>query len=541
VSFRGRLVLAYLALLALTLAVFGVGVYAYVDTRLHRDLVNGFEAQAKQYAQLVSGPGGYAYVWGIKQNLEFEPRRLPGVYYTVNARHLPHETEYFRNVSVTSPGLTDDALPPVPADGKAHLVSAERNGLGRPLAVYRLGIDTTAGGTVILAPQQAKPRKPPKTGQTPSTRPSQRPLSTDADTLEVNATDRYKGSFTLARDLRDLEASLSLLRKILVAGGLAVLVIGALVSWALAAGLLRPLGRMRAAAQRIGDERDFASRLPGDDRHDEISRLSKSFNQMLAELEQSHDDLKTTLDAQRRFVADASHELRTPMTAIRTNLEFLARVPGAREEDRSAALHDILAEMQRMEALVGDLLALARLEAAAVGPVRRAVRLDHLLADIHRDASRLAPSGVDVRLEPARLPHVWVSGDHDDLRRAVWNLVDNALKYTTVGHVELRLAVTDGMAALEVGDSGMGIAEAEQRHVFDRFWRSQRTRGTAGSGLGLAITKWVAQAHGGAVQVESVLGEGSVFTLRLPATAARRSVRRPPTPSVRQPASSAHS
>jgi signal transduction histidine kinase len=87
----------------------------------------------------------------------------------------------------------------------------------------------------------------------------------------------------------------------------------------------------------------------------------------------------------------------------------------------------------------------------------------------------------------------------------------------------------------------MGIAEADQRHVFDRFWRSQRTRGTAGSGLGLAITKWVAQAHGGAVQVESVLGEGSVFTLRLPATAARRSVRRPPTPSVRQPASSAHS
>jgi signal transduction histidine kinase len=194
-----------------------------------------------------------------------------------------------------------------------------------------------------------------------------------------------------------------------------------------------------------------------------------------------------------------------------------------------------------MEALVGDLLALARLEATAVGAVRRAVRLDHLLADIHRDASRLAPSGVDVRLEPARLPHVWVSGDRDDLRRAVWNLVENALKYTTAGHVELRLAVADGMAALEVRDSGMGIAAADQRHVFDRFWRSQRTRGTAGSGLGLAITKWVAQAHGGAVQVESVLGEGSVFTLRLPATAARRSVRRPRTPSVRQPASSAHS
>jgi two-component system, OmpR family, sensor kinase len=532
VSFRGRLVLAYLALLALTLAAFGVGVYAYVDTRLHRDLVNAFEAQAKQYARLVGGPSGYADVWRIKQRLEFEPRRLPSLYYTVDARHLPEETKDFKNVSVNSPGLTDDALPAVPADGKAHIVKAESNRLGRPLAVYRLSIRATAGGTVILAPQQAKPRKP--------TKPGERPLVTDADTLAVNATDRYQGSFTLARDLRDLEASLSLLRKILVAGGLTVLVIGALMSWALAAGLLRPLGRMRAAAQRIGDERDFTSRLPDDDRRDEVSRLSKSFNQMLAELEQSHDDLKTTLDAQRRFVADASHELRTPMTAIRTNLEFLARVPGAREEDRNAALHDVLAEMRRMEALFGDLLALARLEATAVGPVRRAVRLDHLLADIHRDASRLAPSEVEVRLEPARLPHVWVSGDRDDLRRAVWNLVDNALKYTIAGHIELRLTVGDGLAELEVRDSGMGIAETDQRHVFDRFWRSQRTRGMTGSGLGLAITKWVAQAHGGSVLVDSVLGEGSVFTLQLPATAVRRSARLPRTP-ARQPASSAHS
>jgi signal transduction histidine kinase len=523
VSFRGRLVLAYLALLALTLTAFGVGVYAYVDTRLHRDLVTAFEAQAKQYARLVGGPTGYADVWKIKLRLEDEPRRLPSLYYTVDARHLPQETKDFKNVSVNSPGLTDHALPTVPADGKAHLVKAESNGLGRPLAVYRLNIKATAGNAVILVPQRAR------------TGPGQRPLATDAPTLKVNPGDTYQGTLTLARDLRDLEASLSLLRKILVAGGLTVLVIGALMSWALAAGLLRPLGRMRAAVQRIGDERDFASRLPDDDRRDEISRLSKSFNQMLAELEQSHDDLKTTLDAQRRFVADASHELRTPMTAIRTNLEFLARVPGAREEDRSAALHDVLAEMRRMEALVGDLLALARLEATAVGPVRRAVRLDHLLADIHRDASRLALSGVEVRLEPARLPHVWVSGDRDDLRRAVWNLVDNALKYTIAGHIELRLTVGDGMAELEVRDSGMGIAEADQRHVFDRFWRSQRTRGMTGSGLGLAITKWVAQAHGGSVLVDSVLGEGSVFTLRLPATAVRRPARRLRTP-ARQPA-----
>ncbi|HEX6677108.1 MAG TPA: HAMP domain-containing sensor histidine kinase [Actinomycetes bacterium] len=526
-SFRTRLVFAYLGLLALTLAAFGLGVYTYVSTRLHRDQVNTFEAQGRQYAQLVSGTAGYSYVRGIAETLQDE---APNVYYWVEARHLPDRNKDFKDVAAHSPGLLEGTIPAVPADGKAHFVASSRNGLGRPLAVYRVSIRVRAGDTVIFVPQRRRSRS-----QTPGQHPP------ESASLDVKPSYHYQGNLILARDLRDLEASLRLLRNILIVGGLTVLAIGALVSWVLAAGLLRPLGRMRSAAQRIGDERDFASRLPVSNGHDEISRLSHSFNQMLAELEQSHDDLKTTLDAQRRFVADASHELRTPMTAIRTNLEFLARVPGAREEDRSAALTDVLAEMRRMEALVGDLLALARLEATAAGGARRAVRLDHLLADIHRDASRLAPDGVEVRLEPARLPHVWVSGDRDDLRRAVWNLVDNALKYTSAGEIVLRLALGDGMAELEVRDTGIGIGKLDQQHVFDRFWRSPRTRGMAGSGLGLAITKWVAQAHGGVVLVESAGDGGSTFTLRLPATSARRGTRRQRSAAARQPASSAHS
>jgi signal transduction histidine kinase len=525
VSFRTRLVLTYVGLLALALTAFGLGVYTYVSTRLHREQVSTFEAQAKQYAQLVSGPAGYSYVWGIERALQDEPRRLPNVYYWVSVRHHPEKLKDFKDVLAHSPGLSEGTLPAVPADGKAHTVPAERNGLGQPLAVYRVRIDVRAGETVIFVPQR----------RTRSSQPSgQRPP--EAATLNIKPEYHYQGNLILARDLRDLEASLRLLRNILIAAGATVLGIGALVCWALAAGLLRPLGRMRAAAQRIGDERDFASRLPDPGGHDEVSRLSRSFNQMLAELEQSHDDLKNTLDAQRRFVADASHELRTPMTAIRTNAEFLARVPGAREEDRHAALHDVLAEMRRMESLVGDLLALARLEATAAVPVRRAVRLDHLLADIHRDALRLAPSGVEVLLEPPRQPHVWVAGDRDDLRRAVWNLVDNALKYTPEGRIVLRLTVGEGMAELQVRDSGIGIAKLDQQHVFDRFWRSQRTRGMEGSGLGLAITRWVAQAHGGVVLVDSVLGEGSTFTLRLPATAVRRGVRRRRVPALLEPA-----
>ena len=250
---------------------------------------------------------------------------------------------------------------------------------------------------------------------------------------------------TVARSLAGVERSLRLLRTILIAGGLAVLLVAAL-GLGLAA-LLRPLARMRATAQRIGDERDFSHRMPVDgDPHDELGRLSLSFNQMLAELEQANLGLKTTLDSQRRFVADASHELRTPLTAIRTNVEFLARVPGARSEDRVEALRDVLTELRRMESLVGDLLALARLEAASARPAKRTFRLDHMLADVHRDALRMAANGVEVRLGP--LPEVWVSGDRDDLRRAVWNLVDNALKYTRAGKVDLRLRAEDGVAEL---------------------------------------------------------------------------------------------
>jgi two-component system OmpR family sensor kinase len=331
---------------------------------------------------------------------------------------------------------------------------------------------------------------------------------------------------TVARSLAGVERSLRLLRTILIAGGLAVLLVAALVGLGLAAALLRPLARMRATAQQIGDERDFSRRMPVDGvPHDELGRLSLSFNQMLAELEQANLGLKTTLDSQRRFVADASHELRTPLTAIRTNVEFLARVPGARAEDRVEALRDVLTELRRMETLVGDLLALARLE-AAVRSARRTFRLDHMLADVHRDALRTAATGVGVTLGP--LPEVWVSGDRDDLRRAVWNLVDNALKYTSAGTVDLRLRTEDGTAVLSVRDTGIGIAEGQLEHVFDRFWRAPSVRGTAGSGLGLAITRWVVQAHQGTITVASTVGYGTTFVLILPV------VQGPPRQSLRR-------
>jgi signal transduction histidine kinase len=491
VTFRARLTLAYLVLLTLALSGFGLWVYAYVDRNLHQEFYGSVQRQSAQLAQVLASDYDIAAEQANDTLDRWTNEQQRDTYIVVETRVDP---ELRLEIEAKHPedALSGVDLPSVPP-GQVVNVRPTANDLDLPLAVY---------ATRFKASKSVPPDRP--------TAPDQ-----PKETVEL------EGQVTVARSLAGVERSLRLLRTILIAGGLAVLVVAALVGLGLAAALLRPLARMRATAQRIGDERDFSHRMPVDgDPHDELGRLSLSFNQMLAELEAANLGLKTALDSQRRFVADASHELRTPLTAIRTNVEFLARVPSARSEDRVEALRDVLAELRRMESLVGDLLALARLEAAAARPARRTFRLDHMLADVHRDAQRAAAAGVEVTLGP--LPEVWVSGDRDDLRRAVWNLVDNALKYTRAGRIDLRLGAGDGKAELTVRDTGIGIAEGHLDHVFDRFWRAPSVRGMAGSGLGLAITRWVAQAHEGTIAVESTVGQGTSFVLTLPV------VQRPP-------------
>jgi signal transduction histidine kinase len=509
-NFRTRLTLAYLVLLTLALTAFGLGVYAYVDRRLHAELYASVQSQGRYLGSLL-----YSYDAAKNIHNTLGSRRqaktagddratpTPDTYIQVLEGDRKERKTWAIESKYPQEAMSGVTLPRV-ANSRVAIVPGELNTLGVPLAVYSEQFQATK-------------------------------VSPGAERLRVNSDGQTKptsemiyGEVTVARSLAGVESSLRSLRTIVVAGGLAVLLTAALLGSGLAAALLRPLGRMRATAQAIGDAHDFTRRMPveGNPRNprDELARLSMSFNQMLSELERSHVNLQNTLDVQRRFVADASHELRTPITAIRTNVEFLTRVPDARPEDREGALKDVLAEMRRMESLVGDLLALARLEAASKPAPRRAFRLDHLVSDIHRDAVRHARDGVDVRL--GALPETWVLGDRDDLRRGIWNLTDNALKYTRSGWVELSLALNDGRAEVRVADSGMGIAEADLERVFDRFWRAPGVRGTAGSGLGLAITKWVAELHGGTVKVSSELGEGTVFAIELPVTTRGRVARR---------------
>jgi two-component system, OmpR family, sensor kinase len=506
-TFRVRLTLAYLALLLLALTAFGFGVYTYVDRRLHDEIANSVRSQGQALGRLLYS---YEFAHDLNQSGQLgtkPPDPSPGIWTQILSGETKDRGTW--EIDAKSPTTIENSgvlLPRVTYNHVTRIPPGE-NDLHIPLAVYS-------------EPFEAYETVPP------SEKGQRAPLPNPD--LRRGKPKAIFGEVTVARSLDSVESSLRLLRSILIGGGMAVLMVAVLIGSGLAAALLSPLARMRTAAQQIGDERDFTRRMPLEGNphnpRDELGRLSLTFNQMLSELERSHVDLQTTLDSQRRFVADASHELRTPLSAIRTNVEFLNRVPDARPEDRSAALDDVLTEMHRMESLVGDLLALARLEASGRSAPRGVFRLDHLVADIHRDAMRHAADGVEVRLGP--LPEAWVLGDRDDLRRAIWNVADNALKYTPAGSVELGLAVHDGRATVSVADTGIGIDDEHIERLFDRFWRAPAVRGMAGSGLGLAIVKGVAELHGGSVSVQSRLGRGSVVSLELPATVRQGLARR---------------
>src|SRR5262245_26241307 len=323
-SFRARLTLAYLVLLMLALTAFGFGVYTYVDRRLHEEFASSVQSQGQAIGRLLYS---YDFAHDIHENGENgqlgrkTSDQRPGIWMQIAMGEDKNRKGWAIDAKTPNTDENADVRLPRVAYNKVTRVQAAYNDLHIPLAVYS-------------EPFEAYETAPPSEKRRRSNLP-------DPD-VQQNPPHALFGEVTVARSLDSVESSLRRLRGMLVGGGLAVLLVAALIGSGLAAALLRPLARMRAAAQQIGDDRDFPRRLPVEGhRHiprDELGRLSLTFNQMLSELERSHVDLQTTLESQRRFVADASHELRTPITAIRTNVEFLSRVPDARPEDRSPAL-----------------------------------------------------------------------------------------------------------------------------------------------------------------------------------------------------------
>jgi signal transduction histidine kinase len=267
---------------------------------------------------------------------------------------------------------------------------------------------------------------------------------------------------------------------------------------------LKPIDTIAQTAQQITAADDLSRRIPYNGPPDEIGQLTKTFNETLERLER-------LFKSQRRFVADVSHEMRTPLTTIQGNIDLMRRF-GYDEE----AMDAIEGEARRMSRLVGDLLLLAKADSAQLSLEKTRVDLDTLVLEIYNQAHVLS-NGVEVRL--GSIDQVQVMGDSDRLKQLLLNLVSNGLKYTPAGgSVTIGLARDEQWAYVSVSDTGMGIPEEDLPHIFDRFYRvdKARSRAMGGTGLGLSIAKWIAEAHGGRIAVRSTVGAGSTFTVSLP-------------------------
>jgi signal transduction histidine kinase len=280
------------------------------------------------------------------------------------------------------------------------------------------------------------------------------------------------------------------------------------VGWVIAGRVLAPIAHITQVAREI-QVRELSRRIELDGPDDELKRLADTFDSMLARLD-------AAFASQRRFVADASHELRTPLATIKANLELALTDADGNAESRARAAAVIKRAIDRMARLTDDLLALARLDAPTNG--HGPVDLAAVVEDAREEfAAAAAARGVGIEVVAGT--EQAVAGDRDVLKRALANLLDNAVRVAPRGSaVRLAHGALDGWAWLAVSDDGPGIPPAQQEQIFDRFWRPDdgRTRPGGGSGLGLAIVRQIAEAHRGSVEVFSEPGAGATFVVWLP-------------------------
>jgi two-component system, OmpR family, sensor histidine kinase MprB len=311
----------------------------------------------------------------------------------------------------------------------------------------------------------------------------------------------------IARPLNSTDNILSSLRLILglvLLGG--VIVAGTLGRFA-SRRVLKPLKEVERTAQHIAETDDLSDRIQVH-ADDEVGRLASRFNQMLDRLQGSRNALDESVRAQRQLVADASHELRTPVTSLRTNIEILLQTDELDPKERHAMLTDVVEQSEELASLVNDLIELARGDEP--GAETDDVRLDWVAEESLARARRNAPGLRFVAtIEPALL-----DGIPERLGRAINNLLDNASRHSPAGGT---IELYAGPAGIRVRDHGDGVAEADLPYLFDRFYRGSNTRGRQGSGLGLAIVRQVTEQHGGTAAVANAPGGGALFTLTLPA------------------------
>jgi two-component system, OmpR family, sensor histidine kinase MprB len=477
-SLRRRLILLCAAAVAVAICIAAVGSYVAVRGELRGQIDDALEANADAL-QRITGPEG------------------PGSF----ERGLPA-----RVVERLPKRLRERAMERLPGGG---------NGPDPPLP---------PGATMIVV-QGISPGG--KVGGPPARGPSLPVTSTDRQVAqtgegrvledrEVNgdhlrvltAAVGRDGAVQFARSLEGVDDVLARLRIVLaliVAGGIGL---AALLAWLVSRRVIAPITELTEAAEHVSETDDLSRRIEIS-RGDEVGRLATRFNAMLDTLRGSREALAASVEAQRQLVADASHELRTPVASLRTDIETLIEHPYLLADDRVRILTEIDRRIEELGALIADVIELARGDHPD-GAVED-VRLDELVADAVVRMRRMAPGRVfETRLEPCV-----VEARPDRLARAINNLLDNARKY---GPDATPIEVSVANGELVVRDHGPGIPARELNHVFDRFYRGHGARGESGSGLGLAIVRQVAEAHEGEVGVENAPSGGAVFRFWLPAS-----------------------
>jgi heavy metal sensor kinase len=264
---------------------------------------------------------------------------------------------------------------------------------------------------------------------------------------------------------------------------------------------------MVEAARKIEAE-DLSRRLETSASHDELGRLAAVLNDMLARLERS-------FTAVRHFSADAAHELRTPLTILKGEIEVALQSSRSEDEYRKI-LTSCLEEVDRLSALVQDLLFLARSDSGNVTVTDTPVDLSAVFTEVSQPLGALAES-TSINFTALSPPSLWIKGNGSMFFRLIFNLGENAIKYTPAGgSVELRLTQNGSTAVLQVQDNGPGIPYKEQAYIFDRFYRGDPARSRGGTGLGLALVRSIVALHKGQITVESEVGKGTCFQVTLP-------------------------
>lgn len=479
---RLRLTLGYSLFFASVLLLMTVGVYFLVRGALleevRRELGVNAELIQRDFAASQDALG--SYFASPEEALQALPARVEG---------LESPSLYVQaltpdgTILVTSASLGDQTLPTEPAVLAAALrgeVDERIVDLGDGRAFVRTGLLESAAGTA--------------------------------------------GVLQVAQPLRAVDLTLRVLLFGLSATGLIALIAAARGGAWIARRALQPVEEIAQTARHIVHAADLQRRVPDAPSDDELGQLTTTINEMLARLDQ-------LFTAQRRFVADVGHELRTPLTAMRGHLELIQRGVTQDGAAQAESVGDMLREVARLTRMANDLLLLAQAE-VGLALRRIPVALDEVVLEVVRE---LRPLAEGVTLRPELQAQVEIVGDRDRLKQALLNLVVNGLQYTPPGgNITVGLEPDEFGATLWVRDTGAGIAPADLPHVFERFYRADRTRAqrTGGAGLGLSIVQWVAEAHGGRVSVASDPRHGTTFTLTLPFLQAEDALRVVPSPTT---------